>query len=506
MAVQEARRAGVPRCTIPPHSEDGLRLAVRLSATIVTTSALVFGAYGGWLLVDEAADLDRSTERELRFVGTSLRVGLENALRDRQLPDVEETTLRLEGVDTPIDVFVFAPDGQVVAAPGGLPDGGLGREVARLVALARSTGDPHVARTAELPARSLVLATPLLSDDGDVLGVLAVARPLDDVNADLFETTGGVVLTVGTFVVLAAAVGSFVGNRRLTRPLNGLVGAMRRARGGDLSERLGLPDDDELADVTREFNALLSDLEEARANTAQEAEGRRSALHALQAADRLVTVGQLSAAVAHEIGSPLQVLHGRARALVDRPGDAEATARVGRILVEESERISRIVAQLLSITRQRAPTRAEVDLVAACRDVCDLLEVEARRARVLLTGPTGAPTPVWGDPDQVRQVVLNLVTNALAACAGGGRVTVNVEPAGGSARLVVSDDGHGMSAEVLRRAFDPLFTTRGERGGAGLGLAVVRGIVREHGGDVVLESAEARGTRVVVTWPTGGAP
>jgi signal transduction histidine kinase len=490
---------------IPVTPGGSLRLAVRHSAAIVFTSLVVFGAYGGWLLFDEAADLDSSTERELRFVGTSLRVGLENALRDRQLSDVEETTLRLEGVDTPIDVFVFERTGSVVAAPGGLPEGPLRSELSRLVDAAKADVETRVTRSDELPARSLLLATPLLSDDGEVLGVLAVVRPLDDANADLLETTGGVVLTIGTFVVLAAAVGSVVGDRWLARPLNKLVGAMRRARAGDWSERVPVPPDDEVARVTVEFNAMLGDLAEARARGDREAEGRRAALHSLQAADRLVTVGQLSAAVAHEIGSPLQVLHGRARSLVDRPHDVESTARVGRILVEESERIGRIVSQLLSLTRQRPPTRVEVDLVEASRQVCNLLELEGKRLGVALAAPTGAPLVVTADPDQVRQVVLNLVTNALAATPRGGRVAVTVEPGDSRVRLQVVDDGVGMSDEVRTRAFEPLFTTRSDRGGAGLGLYVVRSIVREHGGDVEIESSESRGTSVRVFWPRDGA-
>lgn len=482
-----------------------MRLAVRLSSAIVATSLAVFGGYGVWLLLDEASDLHHTTERELRFVGTSLRVGIENALRDRQLLDVEETTLRLEGVDAPIDVFVFGPSGGVVAAPGGLPSGTLAEQLDGVVAQVLRDQETQLVRSRELPSRTLLLATPLLSDEGDLLGVVSIARPLNDVNADLLETTGGVVFTIGTFVLLAALVGTWVGDRWLARPLTDLARAMGRVRLDDFGQRLPIPADHEVAAVTREYNRMLDELEEARRRAQREAEGRREALQSLQVADRLVTLGQLSAAVAHEIGSPLQVLHGRARALVDRPHDPEATARIGRILVDEVDRIGRLVSQLVSLTRHRTPTRSDVDLAEASGEVCGLLELEARRRGVGLAGPEGPPAVVSADPDQVRQVVLNLVSNALAATSRGGHVQVTVEPDAIAPRLVVADDGVGMNEEVRARAFEPLFTTRADRGGAGLGLAVVRGIVEEHGGHVELESEEGRGARFVVHWPRGGA-
>jgi signal transduction histidine kinase len=152
-----------------------------------------------------------------------------------------------------------------------------------------------------------------------------------------------------------------------------------------------------------------------------------------------------------------------------------------------------------------------VDLARACRAVIELVEVEARRRGVALqlvvrTGVTAASA----SEDHLQQVVLNLATNALAATPAGGRVEVAIEDAEGRPeliRLVVTDTGRGIEPDVLPRVFEPMFTTRVDDGGTGLGLAVVRALVTEHGGTVTADSAPGRGARFVVELPraAGGA-
>jgi len=473
-----------------------------MTATTALAGLLLFGGYGALLVREERRDLRTSAERELTFLGTSLRVGVENAMRDRQPADVEEATLRLEGIDTEVDVFVYDLQGAPVVAPTGAPTGDLRESLTTLVRESERSSETRVRYFPEARPVRLLFATPLLTDDGELVGALAISRPLADVNQDLLETAGSTAATVGIFVLLAMGLGIWIGETRLARPLTRLVGAMRQVQEGELRAPVVEVGDDELVAVAREFNRMLAELRTAQAEAAREAEARREATRSLEAADRLVTVGQLSASVAHEIGSPLQVLLGRARSLAERPDEPERVRKGAEAMVREGERITRIVEQMLVLTRRRPARRERVDVRTIVSEVLALLEVEARRRNITLA-LTGEPCVATCDPDQVRQVVLNLVRNALAAVSDQGTVRVTVDRTGGSARLVVEDDGEGIPPEIRELVFDPLFTTRADRGGTGLGLAVVKGIVLNHGGSVGVESEPGEGARFTVVLPIG---
>jgi signal transduction histidine kinase len=268
--------------------------------------------------------------------------------------------------------------------------------------------------------------------------------------------------------------------------------------------------------VAAEFNTMVAELRETRQRLDQEAESHHRLQHALQAADKLITIGQLSAGLAHEIGSPLQVLRGRARTLLTRAQDAAEVQRNAEILIAQTDRITRIVEQLLHFTRRRSAALSRNDVSPAVRNVVELMQHEAQRRGVSLTlqTPEHLP-PLWVDTDEIQQIVLNLIANALAATPRGGEVIVHVEksslvPRNGSheipaLRLTVTDTGRGITPEVHAHLFEPFFTTRAAEGGTGLGLAVVKALVIDHGGTITVESTPGMGSEFVVVLPVHSA-
>jgi len=426
-----------------------------------------------------------------------------NALRDGQIDDVAEAALRVEGVESWLDLWVYAPDGALVIGPGGPPPPAL---AAALGPLSRRAVDAGAA-WAWLPEGDpthLLLVTPLLSDDGDLRGQLALARPLADLQADLRRTAGGAMGTLGVYLLLATGLGLVLGHRTITAPLDGLRRRMDRVT--ELPTGPPPAGDDEVAELDRRFWRLQAELAEARARADREADAAREALGWLHAADRLISVGRLSAAVAHEVGSPLQVLHGRARALADQADDPARVRRHAEVLVRETERISRVVDQLLSLTRRRPPRPGPVPLGAAAAQVVELLALQARSKGISLQGPPVVPGPAaWADPDAAQQIVLNLVLNAIQACPPGATIEVRVSTDGDHSALEVRDTGPGMSPEVAARCREALFTTRAAEGGTGLGLAVVDGLVRELGGELRLRTSPGQGATFIVRLPTGPA-
>jgi signal transduction histidine kinase len=490
-----------------------VKIPIKMTIALTAAGLTLFGSYGLYLMRAERWELRQAVERELGLVGRSLQVAIENALRDRQLDDVREVVQTLAVAEGSVDVVVLDGAGRVIVAPG--RSASIGVRQQQIAMRAIETRENILRYVPPGGLDELLLAMPLLADDGSISGGLVVVRPLADLRQDLRRTQRAITLSVALFVLTNSALGLFLGTAYIGRPLARMVAAMRRVRGGDLTSMLAVLRQDEVGELAREFNAMVAELKETRSRLQAETDSRRQLQHSLQEADKLITIGQLSAGLAHEIGSPLQILHGRARALVARAHDAEETRRNGEILVEQSERIAGIVEQLLRFARRRPAHIDAADVRAAVRAVIELLDFEARRRGIELRFDCPAELPqIRADADRLQQVVLNLVTNALNATPKGGRVSIEIEPGRmrgtedgnptPSLRLIVRDTGLGISDSVRRRLFEPFFTTRGAEGGSGLGLAVVKAIVNDHGGSVWADSQPGQGACFTVELPVAG--
>lgn len=487
-----------------------MRLWTQLTIGFAGTAVLVVGLYGAQQLRQEEASLRAAAVEELALTATALQVGTANALRDQQIADVHEIVdaLRLRNAD--IDALVVDPTGGLVAGSWGNSPG-----AALLQRLVPSRPPTSPVLRFELQGERLYLfgAFPIAIAGRPPSGTLVLVRALDDLQQDLASERRGIVLSLASLVVGLSVAGWILAYIYVHRPVRSLIGAIQAIRGGDLSAKARWQRADEFGDVITQFNAMMEELREARRRLAYEAESRAMLDAKLQRADKLVTVGQLSAGLAHEIGSPLQVLSGRARALAGRTGLPSDVTRTAEILSAQSDRITRIVAQLLTFARHSDPLMAEVQLPAPIRDVVELLEPIAARQQVQITFTAAAVPSVYADVSQIQQVAMNLLTNALRATPRGGRVSVTVEgsrwiAAAGSERpsvlVVVEDTGEGISEDSLPRVFEPFFTTGLQGSSTGLGLSIVKSIVESHGGIITLTTRIGVGTRVSIHFPVAG--
>jgi len=293
--------------------------------------------------------------------------------------------------------------------------------------------------------------------------------------------------------------GLVLGTLYVSRPIARLLEGVRHVRTGDFRAHVAPGRHDEIGGLVEEFNAMIAALSASRARIETEAEARENLELAMQRVDKLVTVGQLSAGLAHEIGSPLQVLSGRAATLTEHP-DPEVR-RQASLLVGQCDRIARVVEQLLSFGRRRPARIGPCDLAGPVSTVLDLLAGEARRRGLTITLHEERAPQIIGDVDQLQQVTLNLVRNALNATPPGGTITLRIAPRGGFVELAVRDSGPGIEEPTRAQLFEPFFTTRALDGGTGLGLAVVRSIIDEHGASIEVVSAPGQGAEFVVRFP-----
>jgi signal transduction histidine kinase len=241
-------------------------------------------------------------------------------------------------------------------------------------------------------------------------------------------------------------------------------------------------------------------LEESYAKLQEQSERIIAIEEQLRRAERLSLMGELSAVLAHEIRNPLGSIRGTAEILKDdfTPGDRKY--EFVEILVKETERLNRVVEDFLRQARPQPGVRERFDLSEELRMVATLVAAEAKRRGIALEFGI-APAELMGDREQLRQVVLNLLLNALHATPSGGTVTIAVSTSGSVIELRVSDTGAGIPAADLQRIFEPFFTTK--EGGTGLGLAVTKRIIAAHGGTIAFQSEEGRGTVVTLRLPAG---
>lgn len=483
-----------------------MRIATGFAVTFSLTAGLLFSGYGWFAVRSEENDLRTAAEREVRTLAQSIELAVASSMRDRQPLEVQVLFDRMELVSPEIDLVVLSREGWWRSSDPSVRS--LDQSLVSLLEHAAADREDLWEAAPSDAEERFVLAAPITAGRR-VVGAVAIVRPLDDVRADLARTSLRIWGTVAVTVVIISILAVLLASLTLTRPLRRMTSAMRLVRSGDMATTLPTMHGDELSAAAAEFNAMVADLAEARALAEREAEARRQMQRSLERADKLATIGQLAAGLAHEIGTPLHVLAGRARALSGKAMKPDDVRRISAIIVEQVERITRVVEQLLRYARKPTGGAAPVDLREPVRAVLELLEGEARRhgVEVSLIVESGTP-PIAANADQVQQIVLNLVRNGVAACEHGGAVRVTIGPhdewAGGIV-LTVEDTGRGIPAEDLPHLFEPFFTTRSDAGGTGLGLAVVRAIVIDHGGRIDAATGEGRGARFVVQLPSTAA-
>jgi len=273
-----------------------------------------------------------------------------------------------------------------------------------------------------------------------------------------------------------------------------------------------------VADVGRGLSFLLvgfsvgavRDMAEA-ARRAEEATRRNleKAQEKLADAERLASMGQLSAGVAHEINNPLGTVLLYCHMLRKELGDDDSRRADLDMIVSEATRCKNIVRGLLDFARQSRVSKAPADMAALVEEVRSLTAPRAKEVRVQVTTNVPERLPsMMIDATQIRQMLVNLVDNAIDAASGGGqvRISARLDDGDGSAVVDVWDNGCGIPAENLSKLFTPFFTTKEMGKGTGLGLAIAYGVVKMHSGDITVQSKEGEGTTFSVSLPLEAEP
>ncbi len=312
-----------------------------------------------------------------------------------------------------------------------------------------------------------------------------------------------------TAVAIAIGIAATIlGALLVARPMRQLVLHARRIGQGDLSPMRAPKGKDEIAQLGREMNAMCDRLADAQAT-------KLKALDQLRHAERLNTVGKLASGLAHELGTPLNVITLRAKSVANGRATGDRAREAGRSIAEQATRVTNLVRRLLDFARRSAPQRDAVDIDELATRTADLLEPVAAKAKVKfeIARSRADETTVRGDAEQLQQVLTNLMMNGIQAMREGGTIAIasKIETAtppadhgGQRARYLqisIRDRGEGIPDDVLPHLFEPFFTTKEIGEGTGLGLAVCYGIVRDHGGWIDVASVPGEGATFTLFLP-----
>ncbi len=500
----------MPRPTTPPPAPSSVpqrSLTVRvviLLLGIITGCVSVYGYFRAQLRRAEMLD---EAQKEVRDHGTVLEVALDACLRDRDLRDLNEVVQDLSRADRVLGVLVFDARNNPIESSESVAD--LRPYFTDLAAQSFRTRRPvGVLRTLDA-LHVYAYAFPLGDHPQDThRGTAVLLRDLSYIDANIESTTLSTVL-LGLALALTVAAGSwFVLRGSVLRPVASLVTAVERVSAGSLDETVPESETDEVGRLARAFNHMVVSLRSARAELDAQNEASRTLERRLRHAQRLALVGQMAANVAHQVGSPLNVILGRARYAVQQGPRSERDARHFQEIINGAEQISRVIEQLLSQARKARGTDDAVDLAMLARDTLRFVELEAERVGVATSLHAPDSLSVRGSREEFEQVLLNLCVNALQAQPRGGRLEISLaevtEPHGArSLELIVDDAGPGVPRELREQIFEPFFTTKGTTEGTGLGLSICDELVRRLGGSVRIDDSPLGGARFVVRVPRG---
>ena len=503
---------------------------------------------------ERTADLERQTW----LFGSALKVALEAAVQDGLYEDLHGLIGRMQAAERTIEVTyqdllqpgedaVFSPGANTAAAGSAklvrppIPD--VGREERRRrVEITRQPYGQHIyINGREVYAYSL----PIVDSKHRMVAIIDLQRDKAELEQEMLRATRDVGLTLGGLAALLAVLVSLTVRQEFSAPLLRLVGGIDEVTQGDYTGAILRERNDEVGLLADRFNEMTQSLREARDEILAGVDAKLQLEQRLRHSDKLATIGQLAANIAHEVGTPLNVIGGRARVMARRAEDPAAVQKNADIIATQAERITKIIQQLLDYARRKAPARSDVDLRKVCSSTLDFLEVQLTTRHVVAQlHPFAVPTPpqpeshieravrgdetanvlkppaqpmVLGDADQLQQVCLNLCINAIQAMPDGGSLDLYLEgivrrkpgldkaPPGAYVMLAVADTGRGIPREQQETVFEEFrqaenFLTR-EHGGTGLGLALVKKFVGLMGGQVTVESAPGQGSTFRIRLP-----
>lgn len=493
-------------------------LKVKFVVALVLLVSVVTGLSTWWMLSVHRGHMLQATQDKILALSEAIDRGIQVAMREGRSADVQRI-LEEVGQDPDIEqIVIFDTRGKILRAS--RPD--LVGRILERDPLSRYLDQPDFTVTGRYEGGQLVHSVvkkirnrpecfACHGKDEPVNGILHVDMSFRRTQEQIAEMERTALWTMLLTAAVLATGGAILMTRLVERPVAGLMRAMAEVEGGNLEAQAGLGTRDELGRLAESFNTMVDRLKAARAEIEVYHQQR------LARAERLATMGELAASLAHEIKNPLAGIAGAIQVMADEMPDTEPRKEIMREIVTQVHRLDRTVRDLLAFARPGKPDIAPCDIHQVLDRVLLLLaeSPEAKNVHVVRAYQPAIPR-LHADGKQVGQVFLNLLLNAVQAMPNGGQITLqtalrDVSQAEGDApqalgrmvEVTLTDTGPGIPPHVLKEIFKPFVTTK--RRGTGLGLSVSRRIIEDHGGWIEAESAPGQGATFRIFLPLEGS-
>jgi signal transduction histidine kinase len=487
----------------------GLRQRVILIITI--PALLAIGVHGVLRVRQQQTQLLAAETKNLTLTAKAVQIAVENALRARQWTDVHHLVSQMVEEQDAIDrIRLFDRDGGLVfvSNPLKLEAPVSAETLQRVIASGRSE---EIYDNAPGKPGVISILVPVRGTSKRIDGAMEIARLTAEMDRRLAAAIQDVLIRLGLVLCVTIGATAFVLQRQVLRPLERLAEGIQRLGRGESGVALAVDRGDELGEVAQQFNEMVQRLQDARRHLLAETERAFALEQQARQAGSLAVAGKLAVALAHEVGTPLNIISARAEFMLrglpaDAPDRADLDAIVGQI-----DRISRIITSLLDAVRPQAPKLEPTLAAQVLGDLSPLLDLAARHRGIALAQVVDDPLPlVRADAGQLQQVLINLVVNALEATPHGGEVRIAARGVARDRRpgvaIAVSDTGSGIAPELQAKIFESFFTTKPRGQGTGLGLAISRDIARAHGGELEVVSTPGAGATFTLWLPAEQPP
>jgi signal transduction histidine kinase len=450
-------------------------------------------------------------ETEVHSTGRTLKVALEKISIPREMEHVQELIDAVEEYEKTLGVIVYHKGKDLVFRSRFIE----GEIEPYLESIKRSIQEdlPNEGFQTYKKISVFSYIFPLKDHRGKNIGGVSILQRTSFMEGEIQNAKWNIVIIIlvlvgGTVVLVLIAT-----KRWITRPISRLMEGIKSMALGHLNTQIDLKGEDELSELAEAFNQMAIDLRKAHEKIVHESETKLELERSLRHSEKLATIGQLASGLAHEIGTPLNIISGRAELMKRRLESKEGTEKNLDVILNQTERITKIIQQLLGFVRKKKPEQRPLNLGPLLESTLDFLDQQIQKQKVKVVRDLTDNLPaVAGDPDQLQQVFLNLILNAIQSMSKGGELRLIAIPQWISeegleegqrqyVEIRVEDTGTGMGKDVIENIFNPFFTTKEKEKGTGLGLTVSQGIIQDHEGWVEVESEVGKGSVFKVYLP-----